>query len=130
VLDSSRAPLYVVRFPVAVTDAELDRIFLQFRDVWKRQEVIGVICDVSHSSLSPVQRKNVAQEMSRERRHYARWVAGWAVIVQSTVARGTLTALTWIATPPFELKVFGDSAVAEAWATERLYVLRRDRELG
>lgn len=120
VLDSSRAPLYVVRFPIAVTDAQLARIFVQFQEVLRRRQVIGVVCDASHSSLSPVQRKQVALEMGREGRHYARWVAGWALIVQSTVARGTLTALTWIAAPPFELKVFGEPMGAEAWAAERL----------
>lgn len=118
--DGGRAPFYVVRFPQSVTDADVAGVLARMREVWKLRQKVVVVCDVADSALTPRQRKLVTDEMKAEAENYSRWVGGWAIVVRSAVSRHTLTALTWMSSPPFELRVFETLDIAHAWATQRL----------
>lgn len=125
--DASQAPYYVIRFAETVTDADVEGVLSQMRGVWKLRQKIVVLCDVSDSSLTPRQRKLVGDEMRREHDNYARWVDGWAGVVRSALSRHTLTALTWMAPPPFEMKIFDRFDDASAWASQRFGELHPPR---
>lgn len=125
--DATKAPYYVIRFAHAVTDADVEDVLERMRSVWKTRRKIVVLCDGSDSTLTPRQRKLFTDEMKRERDNYTRWVDGWALVVQSAVARHTLTALTWVSPPPFEMRVFDTLEEANAWASQRLSELQLQR---
>lgn len=118
--NGTRAPLYLIRFPQSVTDADMGGVLARMREVWKLRQKVVVVCDVADSSLTPRQRKLVTDEMKAEAENYSRWVGGWAIVVRAAASRHTLTALTWMTSPPFELKVFDTFEVAHAWAAQRL----------
>jgi SpoIIAA-like len=118
--DASQAPYYAIRFAPAVTDAEVEGVLTRMREVWKERRKIVVLCDVSDSALTPRQRKLVTDEMKREHANYLHWVDGWALVVRSAVAKNTLTALTWVQPPPFEMRVFDTLENARAWASQRM----------
>lgn len=125
--DASRAPYYVIRFAQTVTDADVEAVLGRMREVWKARQKIVVLCDGTDSALTPRQRKLVTDEMKRERENYRRWVDSWGLVVRSAVARHTLTALTWVSPPPFEMRVFDTLQDAAAWTTQRLAELRPQR---
>jgi hypothetical protein len=125
--DASKAPLYVIRFAETVTDADVEEVLASMREVWKLRRKIVVLCDVSNSSLTPRQRKLVGDEMKRDRDNYARWVDAWAGAVRSTLSRHTLTALTWMSPPPFEMRIFDKLEDASSWAIQRVSELKSPR---
>lgn len=125
--DASQAPYYVIHFAPTVTDDDVEGVLTRMRDVWKLREKVVVLCDVSNTSLTPRQRKLVTDELRREQETYARWVDGWATVVRSAVARNTLTALTWMLRPPFEMRVCDSLEDARRWTAQRMNGLHAAR---
>ncbi|MEZ4231044.1 MAG: hypothetical protein R3B89_17850 [Polyangiaceae bacterium] len=75
----------------------------------------------------PMHRKLIADavESIPDKSH----VAGHALVSNSTVAQGVLTAINWFVKPDFPEKVFGDPAAALAWLNAQLPSLSPRRVL-
>lgn len=108
-----------VTFPKSVTDEDLEAMLATVREVFKARRRIVLLVDAIDSGLSAGQRKLLIRLMREHEDEFRRWVHGSALVVRSALARGTLTALLWMMTPPYEQKVFSSLEEALSWSERR-----------
>jgi hypothetical protein len=121
-LDLSSWPIVVTRPRGGVLqDHELTDYIERFRTEIKRRTGRYVsILDLRDSpTLTPVQRRTISNGMDEDRAS-TRQCVGAAMVFESAIMRGLLTAILWLRQPKYEVKVFGDVQAAKAWACERL----------
>ena len=86
-----------------------------------RGELFGMITD---GRLAPaptaLQRKRLAEDAKRNEARLARHMVASAVVVGSPLMKAIVTAVNWLAPPPYPVQVFTDVAPAEVWVRERL----------
>lgn len=66
---------------------------------------------------TPVQRRRIVGVLESSPK--LEYVAGHALVINSTVGRGLLTAINWVVSPPFDEKVFGRPEEAFEWLAQR-----------
>lgn len=71
------------------------------------------------------ERKRMADIVSVADRKSGRMICGSAVVTDSALMRGVLTAVGWIHSPPYPLRPFADDREARAWLRERLTEAQR-----
>jgi hypothetical protein len=71
-------------------------------------------------TVTAARRRQVAGVLIRERDKLARVTAGYVLVTPSMFARGVVTAVFWIAPPPYEHHVVATSAEGFAWLSTRL----------
>lgn len=82
-----------------------------------------VVLDIAHdiSLPTPVQRKTIADAVQALPLGSKRLIAGHAVVVNSAIGRGVLTAINWfVSERPFAERVFASPDKALLWLAERL----------
>ena len=86
---------------------------------WARWRLAILILDITHDVPMPtaVQRKRITEIIGNAAN--TRLLAGHALVVNSPVGRGALTAINWVVRPKFDEKVFGNPKDAVAWLVER-----------
>lgn len=65
-------------------------------------------------------RKAIGALLAARRDKLARTIAGYALATQSLLVRGTLTALNWLAPPPYESHVVATPWEGIVWLAKRL----------
>jgi hypothetical protein len=129
--DDTRPHLCEVGFGDELSADDLTRLFERTRAVFRRRKRFVLFVDASNTKLSAQQRKQMVTLMKESEAEFQRWVACAAIVVRSALARGTLTALSWMMRPPFEQKVFSNPDDAMTWSLERAAGLEQhDRALG
>jgi hypothetical protein len=84
----------------------------------QRAEPYVLVLDLRYcDKISPAQRKMLTDDMAEpgEDSH----CKAMAMIFESKILRGILTAIFWVRRPPYPLSVFNDSKEANAWALEQ-----------
>lgn len=121
VVDSSRAPLLLVRFDGAVDD-DAFRGYLQELTAWlDRGQRYAIVLDARTASPPPAhQRRMQADMIKAEAKRLKQLCVGGAFVIPSPLVRGALTAILWIQPLPWEHTVVADLEAAEAWARNRL----------
>ena len=78
-----------------------------------------LILDVTHDvpMPTPVQRRRITEIIGKAPNTHL--LAGHALVVNSPVGRGALTAINWVVRPKFEEKIFGNPQDAVAWLAQR-----------
>lgn len=97
------------------------------RTVRPQQLVLDIAYDTPMPS--PLQRRQIIEILSSS--PDLGLVAGHALVMNTTLGRGLLTAINWVVRPPFEEQVFSEPSAAMRWLKERnpaldLEALRRD----
>lgn len=83
-----------------LTDADYEELFQSFERLWQRREQFFLIIDIRQSANStPRRRQLIGDWMKENRALIQRYSLGSAVIVDSAILRGALTAINWIAQP-------------------------------
>jgi hypothetical protein len=123
-LDVSQWPRVYVTWPAeAMEDDAFESIVLQMSALLKRGERYVIIHDARRAVRpTPKQRAFAAARQKHDAEGTRRFLAGVALAVSSPLTASVVTAINWIAPPPYPLKTFSAMAPAEAWATERLSV--------
>lgn len=126
-LNTSRHPLVVLRAGSAYAQPEWDRMVLGMVELI-RQGPFGLITDARGGQMpNAVQRRSIVkvyEDYDRETRsHFL--VA--ALVGESTLVRGVVTALTWVRPPPHPVKVFASLAEAEPWVLGHFPAALRQR---
>ena len=111
-------PVVITTTPsVPVDDAELTA----YIDHWasgiaaRKGPYVGVI-DLSNSAgLAPHQRKTIVGSMNDDAHGILPRCRGTALVFQSAVLRGMLTAMLWVRPPTYPVKIFGSREQALAW---------------
>mgnify|MGYP003953269367 CR=1 FL=1 len=115
-------PLVVVRWPVgAISDEELQHFIDLSRDHIARLGAHAVLhLGIRALGLSASQRKHIAEHANQSRESLSVHVRAAAVVAPSPILRGMITAMNWLAPPPFPQRVFAAEEVARAWLMEQL----------
>jgi hypothetical protein len=121
-VDDSRWPLVVIRWPEAkITDADVDAFLATSRGHLARKERFVSLHDgVRATGLDGKQRKVMADHVTAHRDALARWHVAAAIVVASPVLRGVITAVNWLAPPPFPQQTFATLEEGERWLREML----------
>lgn len=123
-LDESRWPRVYVTWPAeAMEDEQFESIVSAMSKLLERRERYVIIHDARRAVRpTPKQRAYAAAAQKRDAEGTRRLLAGVALTVSSPLTAGVVTAINWIAPPPYPIKTFSKMDEAEAWATERLRV--------
>jgi len=120
-LDVSRWPLIMVSYPKSFRDADWVHLLDRIVALMQREEDFGMINDVRDAPVPTALQRSLIVEMYEAhiklvQRHWK----GTAIIGNSRVVVGVLTALNWLMPPPHPAKVFSDFEEGEAWVRARL----------
>lgn len=86
-----------------VTDEHYEQMFREYEKLWKKGEKFLSINDTRFSSSgTPRQRQLIGDWMKRSQANIKHYSLGSVVIVDSTIIRGALTAIGWIAQPDIQ----------------------------
>lgn len=112
------------------SDSDVERFLAHLRDAVAHLEKGDLILDITHDMPMPtaVQRKRITEIIGGAAR--TDLLAGHALVVNSPVGRGALTAINWVVRPRFDEKIFGDPKHAVAWLAERNPALDAQALLG
>ena len=125
-IDDSKWPLVRMHFPTDEwPDDEFERYLKYLEDNLNRAERAGVktalLFNASGSPNADAQRRKwQADWMKKHNEQSARMTAGYAFVIDSTVVRGLLTAILWLAPMPAPHTVVRTEEEAESWLRARL----------
>jgi hypothetical protein len=114
-LDTSLFPLVVLRWEGGVSDEELEELLRVGDAVTERAAREGVqyaLVGVSTGEVTPVQRKRLAQWTEGRAELRKKWEAGAHIVLRGALARGALTAITWLLPQLANVHVHPDEASA------------------
>ena len=121
-VDDSRWPAVVTHVPPGDhTDEEIHASMDDYlRIVRARKQPFVTITDLTRGTgMSPKQRRIITDFMQKHEDELAVHCRGAAMVFQSAVMRGMLTAIFWIAKPRWETRVFATLDEAGSWAHEK-----------
>jgi len=121
--DESQWPFVVTVWPLAQTDAELDRFLARIDLIFARRTPWVHLIDArdaTMASATPRMRAAAVAFMERLPAERAALLRGECFVISSAPVRGILTALTWMFRPAWPRNVVGTMEEGERWARERL----------
>jgi len=120
-IDDSRYPLVRVTFEGHVADHVFDRYLETMSRVLQRRMKNAIVFDARLArSPTAMQRSKQVAWLKANRETIQTYSCGSAFVVASTVIRGVLTAILWVAPIPGAHVVVATLPEAEAWAIARL----------
>jgi hypothetical protein len=123
--DASEWPIFIVTLPRAPMSAsEFQEHLDRCGEPYERGEPFCMLITGDHPPFSAVQRKAVADAMKKHDRRHPGLMMGCAIVNRSVLVRGIITAVTWLAPPPYPLDVFADLPKAKAWLRRLLLTAR------
>lgn len=126
-LDRNNLPILRLRYIGEYTDAEL---FVFLKDLTSVFEVpgkkVGIIDLTEAKPGSARQRKLQAEWIQTHEQALQEGFAAAAVVTDSAVIRGTVTAVFWIRPLPFPTHVAATVEAAERWLAPYVVSVRRD----
>jgi hypothetical protein len=121
VVSSSAWPLVVVHFPPKWERADWDASIEEVRALLARGERFALISNtIGSQTPNASERRRTADFFEANEAALRATVAGWAIATDSVLARGAITAITWLRAPPFPSATFATMAQAEAWCRAQL----------
>src|SRR5262249_48964677 len=119
--DSSRFPLIVTEWPDGdVDDESLDAWMKRSKEDWSKGRQIVLHVGIHPTVMTAVQRKRVSEFTKENPAGLAEAVIAAAIVSDSAVVRGLITAINWFAPPPFPQRIFAHRSEAEAWLRNKL----------
>jgi len=104
-MDDAMWPLVVVTFSTSTSDDDWRRMFRVYERYYARGQRFHVVNDglAVKGAIVPSQRKIIAESARAHEDMSRRWCLGGATVVGNTIARGVVTAITWVAPPAYKL---------------------------
>ena len=123
-IDDSQWPRGEIRYEGLATPEEFDAYLEDVRRIRSRGPNV-LILDGRKSGMLPARiRRRQAEWLDENRAMLERNSRGTVFVLESSVLRGALTAILWLAPIPGEWAVLRSLEEAERWADERLAKLR------
>lgn len=100
-VDTSRVPLVVQRMSSGFGDSCLEHMFRQFELLFHagRRYALIVYCDPDSNIMTARQRKRVSDWHKQHAEQIKRINVATAVVIESSLVRGTMTAMNWLIEP-------------------------------
>jgi hypothetical protein len=115
-VDESSFPLVVVSLPAEWSDAEWDAYLAQMRRFPTRRERYVTLTDARGAGTpSAAQRKRAAEVMAEDAALSKRFNVANALVFESAILRGMVTAITWLTPPPVPMQTFATPRQACEW---------------
>jgi hypothetical protein len=121
-IDSSRAPVYQVTFPVRDADNQLLSYF-RACELWATTADYPVAWVMDMSRLEEItakQRALFAEYMTRLAAYDRLYNRGTGIVIPNSFVRGCVTAVFWLKPPAFPVRFFEKQDLALDWAQQRL----------
>jgi hypothetical protein len=121
-IDLARWPVAVARFPRVTTVEGVDAHFREIAELLDRGECFAMVIDMLAVGIPPATIRAHAGKRLGETYHHelSKNLVGVAHVIDAAFVRGVLTAVYWLAPPPFETAVFGAKDAAIDWAYARV----------
>jgi hypothetical protein len=115
--DYSEWPVFVVRMPANRLSDDAFRTHLEvLSEPYRRARPFGVLIIMgAHPPLPPVQRRAAAAAMKADNECYPGLLRAKAIVVRSTLERGVVTAVSWMAKPDYPFAAFETDSDAKDW---------------
>ena len=115
--DESEWPIFLVKMPPVALSVEAFQAHLEAcSERYSRGKPFCMLIDMGdHPPLGAVRRKAVADRMMEDGRRFPRVMLGCALVVHSAPSRGGVTAINWVAQPPYSFTAFEDMGEARMW---------------
>lgn len=115
--DDAGWPVLIARMPPnALSDEEFEAHLEALRKPYLRGEPFGImIVRGGHPPLSATQRKAAADALKSDNQRFHGLLRAQAVVVRSPRERGIVTAVAWMAQPPFPFAAFETESAARDW---------------
>lgn len=119
VADYSEWPLVTINSPTS--SVRIESFFDIVDTAMSRGTQFGIVHDIrGMPGLDAVQRKQFADYIEQKEGQLRDLIVGHAVVVDSAVERGIVTAVLWIRPAPFAVKVFTNERKAKEWIVGQL----------
>ncbi|MEZ4254959.1 MAG: hypothetical protein R3A78_04470 [Polyangiales bacterium] len=121
-LDTSRAPVLVARLPASATDDEVRAYYAALEQyLFGQPRRYAFVTDARVAARATATQRRIAAEFERRTADYDKvWCAGVAIVADSPLARGLVTAVFWMAPPIYPYKVAASLSEALVWARAQL----------
>ncbi len=122
IIDDSKWPRVYATWPSQqISDEEFEAMVKAMSALSDRGERYVVIHDARRAVRpTPKQRAFAAKSQKDNAERSRRFLAGTAIVVSSPLIASAVTAINWLAPPPFPQKTFSVLSAAEEWATAQL----------
>jgi len=120
-IDESQWPLVFVRYPKRIDDDDFSAHLRRVTEFVNRCEPWGMLNDSRGSGHPNARQRQAIVSMYEQHEHNIRahW-RGTAIIFDSPMIVGVLTALTWLKAPVHPFKAFSDYGEGLRWVTRLL----------
>ena len=120
-VDASQKPLYMANMPDC-SEQELEDFYRLCEALYVTlvSEIVWVVDATSVTRSTAQHRKITVEHLERVQETARRYVVGLALVVNTPVVRGIITAIQWFIAPPCPVVTFEEKPAAMAWAQERL----------
>jgi len=120
--DASEWPLFVVTMPPVPLGADGFRAHLEgCRAPYRRMQPFVMLINMGrHPPLDADQRRAVSHAIKAYNERYPGLHRALAIVVRSRLERGIVTAISWVAKPPYPFAAFETVDEAKAWLLEKL----------
>ncbi len=123
-----RWPLCVCAFSGKLDDRDFDRYLAFLAHCHERREVWGLVIDAcAVRSVSAQQRRRMADFLKTHEVLARRYCAGTAFVIDSPLARGTLTAIFWFQRQPTPYIVVAQREQATSWLAHQIDAYKSGR---
>lgn len=121
-IDESMAPLYIMRTPARMEDAELEGLLKsQIQPIIRTDHPYAFVLIAENLLFFPAKQRAMWAEAEATLSPFEKkWNAGQAFVVQSAFQRGGLKAVQWLSPPVYPYLVTASVDEAIAWGKEKL----------
>jgi len=121
-IDESRWPLVVISWPAEELDDDAVEAFIAASEarLARRQIHLSLHDGVRAGGISSRHRKQLAEHARAVEPLLREYMVAAAIVSQSALVHGVVTAINWLTPPVFPQKVFSDAAEAETWLGNQL----------
>lgn len=123
---NEHAPIYVLDYPSEATPEAINAYYDKMAE-WYRMLTAPVACVAlvnNVARLDALERQLVATREKELEPYQRQYLRGTALIVESTLKRGMITAVFWTTPPCYRWKVFTSFDEGCFWANAQLHSLR------
>ena len=104
-----------------LSDVEFVAHLEAMREPYRRGQPFGLLIVMGdYPPLPPTQRKAAAEAMKSDAQRHPGLLRGKAIVIRSTLERGVVTAVAWMAQPSYPFAAFETEALAKSWLLRHL----------
>ena len=119
--DRSQFPLVIDVMSGESHDEDIARYIAAHKELLDRKQIYAAVLDArAGKMMSAPHRKQIADWLKSDKARLEQFHASLAFVAASAILRGILTAVYWVAPPPYPYKIFEHIDDAKTWTLARI----------